>query len=51
MGGWVGSGGGNNQNFFSDCFNFSQQHRMQAYLVKLRIVEGGVKCLRREEKV
>lgn len=32
----------------SDCFSFSQQHRMQTYLVKVRIVEEGVECLRGE---
>ena len=33
----------------SDCFSFFQQHRMQTYLVKMRIVEEGVECLRGEE--
>ena len=42
---------GTTESSLCDCFNFSQQHRMQTYLVKVRIMEGSIEYLRGEEMI
>lgn len=42
---------GTTESSLSDGFNFSQQHRMQIYLVKVKIMEGSIEYLRGEEMI